>query len=177
MGKGDFEIWYFSVTYLAKKTIFLVLKRKNEISPLWLPPSVRSLWLLLEKSSNDLSLMKILPTPMFLITVYFGANSSRSRLFQIYCRIGWQVTSDESWNTFRLCTSRTLITWRNWFLTRRKGNVKSNIIAPHNCDWSVLINSIYGLIAQKKTLKLDRFLARIWASRHAKYISPPHFRA
>jgi len=40
--------------------------------------------------------------------------------FQIYSRIGWQVTSDESWNTFRLCTvGRTLITWQNCFLTRR----------------------------------------------------------
>jgi len=33
-----------------------------------------------------------LPTPMFLITVDFGADSSAAReWFQIYCRIRWQV--------------------------------------------------------------------------------------
>ena len=42
--------------------------------------------------------------------------------FQIYCRIGLQLTSDESWNTFNLCTGRTLIrpTWRNCFLLSGK---------------------------------------------------------
>ena len=31
--------------------------------------------------------------------------------FRIYCRTGWQLTSDESWQTLTQCTDRTLITW------------------------------------------------------------------
>ena len=45
--------------------------------------------------------------------------------FQIYCRMGWQLTSNESCHTCRLCTGRTLITWQNCLFTRRQGNVKS----------------------------------------------------
>ena len=33
----DFEISHFSITYLAKKVIFLVAGRKNEISSLFAP--------------------------------------------------------------------------------------------------------------------------------------------
>jgi len=44
----------FSITFLAKKVVFLVLRRKNEISPLLALPLERSLWLLLEKCANGL---------------------------------------------------------------------------------------------------------------------------
>jgi len=38
----------------------------------------------------------------------------------------------------------------------------------------VAIYSDYG--AMKKTLKLNRFLAKVWASGHRKFISPPYSR-
>jgi len=34
----DFEIRHFSVTFLAKKVVFLVLRRKNQNSPHLVPP-------------------------------------------------------------------------------------------------------------------------------------------
>jgi len=34
----DFEIFYFPVTFSAKKFVFLVSREKNEISPLLAPP-------------------------------------------------------------------------------------------------------------------------------------------
>jgi len=37
-----------------------------------------------------------------------------------------------------------------------------------------LLNSDYG--AMEKTVKLNRFLAKVWASRHAKFFSPPYSR-
>jgi len=40
----------------------------------------------------------------------------------------------------------------------------------------LLLNSVYGLIALKKTLKLDCFLAKILDSRHIKHISPLYSR-
>ena len=56
--------------------------------------------------------------------------------------------------------------------------------APHNCDWTVtihvttnkylewtplLLNRGYGAV--KKTFKLNRFLAKVWASRREMYIT------
>jgi len=38
----------------------------------------------------------------------------------------------------------------------------------------LLVNSDYG--AMKKSLKLNRFLAKLWDSRHAKFISTPYSR-
>jgi len=38
----------------------------------------------------------------------------------------------------------------------------------------LLLNSDYGAV--KKTLKLNRFLAEVWASRHTKFISTPYSR-
>jgi len=61
--------------------------------------------------------------------------------FQIYCRIGWHLTSDDSWNALRLCQGRTLIrsTWKNCFLL--SGNVceiiDENAKDLHICDWTV----------------------------------------
>jgi len=40
---------------------------------------------------------------IFLINLCVAAEC-----FHIYCRIGWQLTSGECWNTFRLCTDRIL---------------------------------------------------------------------
>ena len=42
---------------------------------------------------------------------------------KIYCSIGWQLTSDESWNTLRLCTSQALIILV--LFTHRQGKAKS----------------------------------------------------
>jgi len=36
----------------------------------------------------------------------------------------------------------------------------------------LLLNSDYGTM--KKNLKLNRFLAKVWASTHIKFISPPY---
>jgi len=62
--------------------------------------------------------------------------------------------------------------------------IDENVKAPHNCDWTVtihvianeylewmllLLNSEYG--AMKKTLKLNRLLAKVWASRHKIYLN------
>ena len=42
-------------------------------------------------------------------------------------------------------------------------------------DWMLLLlNSDYGTM--EKILKLNRFLAKVWASRHIKFISPPYSR-
>jgi len=38
----------------------------------------------------------------------------------------------------------------------------------------LLLNSDYGAV--KKTLKLNRFSAEVWASRHTKFISTPYSR-
>jgi len=38
----------------------------------------------------------------------------------------------------------------------------------------LLLNSDYG--AMKNTLKLNRFLAKVWASRHIKFIPTPYSR-
>ena len=55
-GKGvlllDFEIWHFSITFLAKKVVFLVSRRKNEISSLLPSLLERFLWWPVEKSAN-----------------------------------------------------------------------------------------------------------------------------
>jgi len=44
--------------------------------------------------------------------------------FQISFARVWQLTSDESWNTLRLCTGRTRVTWQDWFFTRPQGKGK-----------------------------------------------------
>ena len=43
----------------------------------------------------------------------------------------------------------------------------------------LLLSSVYGVISHgitKKTLKLDCFLAKVWYSRHIKYVSPLYSR-
>jgi len=72
----------FLLHFKHEKLVFLVLRRKKMEFHDFRLPVERSLWLLLEKSANGL--VKIRPTPMFLITVDFSADSSRS-----------------SWNDFR----------------------------------------------------------------------------
>jgi len=74
-------------------------------------------------------------------------------------------------------------------LTRHREIIDENVKAPHNCDWTItihvitnkylermllLLNSYYG--AMKKTLNLNRFLAKVWASRYIKFISPSYSR-
>ena len=107
----------------------------------------------------------------------------------IYCRIGWQLTSDGSWNT-ELMKSRSEfnILTRLIFYSpaRQRESVDENVKAPQNCDWTVtihvitnkylewmllLLNSDYS--ATKKTLKLNRFLAKVWDSRHIKCMLQP----
>jgi len=52
------------------------------------------------------------------------------KLFQIiYCRIGWQLTSDEGWDTELVNSrlelmNRSLISWKDWFWLA--GKVKLN---------------------------------------------------
>jgi len=58
---------------------------------------------------------------------------------------------------------------------RKRETIDENVKAPHHCDWTVarhvitnkdlggmllLLNSDYG--AMKKSLKLNRFLAKVW---------------
>jgi len=105
----------------------------------------------------------------------------------IYCRIGWQLTADESWNT-ELMNSRSesniLKSLIFYSPARQREIIDENVKAPHNCDWTVTIhvitykylewmllflNSDYG--AMKKTLKLNRSLAKVWASRHKIYLT------
>jgi len=48
---------------------------------------------------------------IFLLTLHFAAETTRCRKwFHVYSRIGWQLTLDESCNTFRLRTGRIVIT-------------------------------------------------------------------
>jgi len=48
---------------------------------------------------------------IFLLTLDFTADTTRCREWlHVYSRVGWQLTLDESCNTFRLCTGRTMIT-------------------------------------------------------------------
>jgi len=48
---------------------------------------------------------------MFLLTLDFAAEITHCReWFHVYSRVGWQLTLDESCNTFRLCTGRIVIT-------------------------------------------------------------------
>jgi len=72
---------------------------------------------------------------------------------------------------------------------RKRETDDDNVKAPHNFDWTVTIhvianeypewmplflNSDYS--AMKKTLKLHCFLAKVWASTHIQFISPPYSR-
>jgi len=103
----DFEIWHFSVVCLAKKGRFRSFdKKKWKFTTFWAPLGK----IFMDTSGKNPQIAsspgKILPTPMFLITVDVGADFSRSN---------WMIsnlqpdrvasTSDESWNTFRLCRS------------------------------------------------------------------------
>jgi len=50
---------------------------------------------------------------IFLLTLDFAAESTRCRgmISSLQYRIRWQLTSDESCNTFRLCIGLIVITW------------------------------------------------------------------
>jgi len=63
-------IRYFSITFLAKSVVFVVLRRKNKVSPLLASPW-NDFMATSGKSADSLEnpLVKILPTPMFLNTV------------------------------------------------------------------------------------------------------------
>jgi len=110
----------------------------------------------------------------------------------IYCRIGWQLTSDESWNT-ELMNSRlefNVLTRLIFYSpARQRETIDENVKAPQNCDWTVtihvitnknlewmllLLNSDYG--AMKKTETESCFLAKLWDSRHMKGMSTPYSR-
>jgi len=138
-------------------------------------------------SVNSLSTYKI--KSILLLTLDFAADSCLAvKWFEIiYCRIGWQLTSDESWNT-ELMNSRSEsnILTRLFFYSpaRQRETVDENVKAPHNCDWTatihvitneylkwmlLLLSSDYS--AMKKVLKLNRFLAKVWTSRHKIYIA------
>jgi len=79
--------------------------------------------------------------------------------FLIYCRIGWQLTSNESWNTFGLPICRTLIrpTWKKTFLLSSKicEIIYENVKAPMSQD----------ITTKKKILNrgkvLDTFVSRV----------------
>ena len=101
----------------------------------------------------------------------------------IYCMIGWQLTSDESWNTSRIRTGRSLFTLQHWFLLAGKvtGNhwwkryVTVYAITNYYLELMPLFpNSDCGV---QKTLELDRFLAKVWATRHIKSIPQKHVQA
>jgi len=52
--------------------------------------------------------------------------SSLLKWFQIiYSMIGWQLTSDESWNNELMNSGSSLISWKDWFFTRQQGKGKS----------------------------------------------------
>jgi len=60
-------------------------------------------------SVNVLSTSKM--KTIFLIMLDFTAETTRCwEWFHVYSRIGWQLTLNESCNTFRLCTGRIVIT-------------------------------------------------------------------
>jgi len=111
-----------------------------------------------------------------------------AKWFQIICcRIGWQLTPDEGWNTELMYSrSESNILKRLVFClpARWREIIDENVKAPHNCNWTVtmhvitnkylewmllLLNSDYGAV--KKTLKLNRFLAKVWASKHKIYLN------
>jgi len=80
---------------------------------------------------------------------------------------------------------QSIISWLIFYSpAKQRETADENVKAPHNSNWTVTIhvttneylewmlllqNSDYS--AMKKTLKLNRVLAKIWASRHKIYIT------
>jgi len=55
---------------------------------------------------------------IFLLRLAFAAETTRCReWFHVHSRIVWQLTLDESCNTFRLCTCGIVITWLKLFFS------------------------------------------------------------
>jgi len=85
---------------------------------------------------------------IFLLTLPVAAER-----FQICCRIGCQLISDESGNSFSLCAGQTLIglTWKKWFLLSSKVcEITDEIVkAPHYCGWTVADKSTCLIVTNK----------------------------
>ena len=78
---------------------------------------------------------------IFLLSSDFSADSLNDQKLnnQMFCRIWYQLTSEESWNTFRLCAFRMLITWQNWFVTRLERNGMKPLRLC-NCGSTIAVN-------------------------------------
>jgi len=73
--------------------------------------------------------------------------------FLIYCKIGWQWTSNESWNTFRLRVCRTLIrpTWKNFFYSPAryvKSFMKTLRVQCQRTSPQIIICRIHDIVAE-----------------------------
>jgi len=92
-GQGSPGFWNlaFHITMLAKKVIFLVSGRKNEISSS-LSPLEKILWL--EKSANVIPLEKILQTPMLLL-LFVGKMRGKNKT-SLHCNQGCRYSMEQN---------------------------------------------------------------------------------
>ena len=134
---GFWSLTFFYYIFSKKRRFSCFQKEKWNFTT-FRPPLERSLWLLLEKSANSLPLVKILPTPMFLIMVDVGADFSRS---------GWIISNLLQNRVASNIRSKLkhFQTMYSDYLTKlffNSPNVKLLMKTkdPYNCDWTVTIH-------------------------------------
>jgi len=86
----------------------------------------------------------------------------------IYCRIGWQLTSDEGWNT-ELMNSRAesnILKRLIFYSTARwREIIDENVKAPHHCDWTVTIHVITYKYLGQGFLTFFTYLTPVYQTR------------